>query len=88
VQVLPDELKALTIIKLKAVRTLVPTFKLVKEHPMLEELTYKQIDGIINFISAKDLTHLWNDCIEFNRKLDQTRNQNFVDVTPEFKDYV
>jgi MoaA/NifB/PqqE/SkfB family radical SAM enzyme len=88
IQVLPNELKALTIIKLKAVRILVPTFKLVKEHPMLEELTYKQIDGIINFVSAKDLTHLWNDCVEFNHKLDVTRNQNFVDVTPEFKKYV
>jgi len=88
IQVLPDELKALTIIKLKAVRTLVPTFKLVKEHPLLEELTYKQIDGIINFISAKDLTHLWNDCVEFNHKLDVTRNQSFETVTPEFKQYV
>jgi sulfatase maturation enzyme AslB (radical SAM superfamily) len=88
IQVLPDELKALTITKLNAVRTLVPTFKLVKEHPMLEELTYKQIDGIINFISAKDLTHLWNDCVEFNHKLDVTRNQSFETVTPEFKQYV
>ena len=87
IQVLPDELKALTIIKLKNVRELVPTFKLVKEHPMLEELTYKQIDGIINFILAKDNAHLWNDCIEYNRQLDVTRNQSFFDVTPEFKSY-
>jgi molybdenum cofactor biosynthesis enzyme MoaA len=86
-QVIPNELKSLAVIKLKAVRELVPTFKLVKEHPMLEALTYKQIDGIINFILAKDNTHLWNDCIEYNRRLDVTREQSFFDVTPEFKPY-
>jgi len=86
-QVIPNELKSLAVIKLKAVRELVPTFKLVKEHPMLEALTYKQIDGIINFILAKDNTHLWQDCIEYNRRLDVTRNQSFFDVTPEFKPY-
>jgi len=87
-QVLPSELKAEAITKLKAVRERVPEFNLVKQHPMLKELTYKQIDGIINFLLAKDLTHLWNDCVEFNRRLDVTRNQSFFDVTPEFKDYV
>ena len=87
-QVIPNELKSLAVIKLKAVRELVPTFKLVKEHPMLEALTYKQIDGIINFILAKDNTHLWNDCIEYNRRLDITREQSFFDVTPEFRQYV
>ena len=87
-QVIPNELKSLAVIKLKSVRELVPTFKLVKEHPMLEALTYKQIDGIINFILAKDNTHLWNDCIEFNRRLDVTREQSFFDVTPEFAPYV
>jgi MoaA/NifB/PqqE/SkfB family radical SAM enzyme len=87
-QVIPNELKSLAVIKLKAVRELVPTFKLVKEHPMLEALTYKQIDGIINFILAKDNTHLWDDCIEYNRRLDVTRQQSFFDVTPEFASYV
>jgi sulfatase maturation enzyme AslB (radical SAM superfamily) len=86
-QVIPNELKSLAVIKLKAVRELVPTFKLVKEHPMLEALTYKQIDGIINFILANDNTHLWHDCIEYNRRLDVTREQSFFDVTPEFKPY-
>jgi len=87
VQVLPIEIKELVVEKLKAVRQLVPEFKLVKQHPMLEELTHKQIDGIINFILAKDNTHLWNDCVEYNRRLDVTRDQSFFDVTPEFKPY-
>lgn len=88
VQVLPNELKALAITKLKAVRELVPEFKYVKENPILLGITLQQIDGIINFILSKNTTHLWNDCIEFNLRLDATRDQNFVDITPEFKPYV
>lgn len=87
VQVLPDELKALAVTRLRAVRELVPEFKYVKENPILLNLTLGQIDGVINFITAKNTTHLWQDCIEFNRKLDATRSQSFFDVTPEFKPY-
>lgn len=87
VQVLPHELKALAVTRLRAVRELVPEFKYVKENPILLNLTLGQIDGVINFITAKDTTHLWQDCIEFNQKLDATRNQSFFDVTPEFKPY-
>ena len=87
VQVLPDEIKALAVTRLQAVRELVPEFKYVKENPILLNLTIGQIDGAINFITAKDTTHLWQDCIKFNQKLDATRNQSFFDVTPEFKPY-
>lgn len=87
IQTLPNELKPVAIEKLKNVRKLIPTFKLVKEHPILEEITYKQIDGVINYLLAKNLTHLWSDTVEFNRRLDITRNQSFTDVTPEFKLY-
>ena len=88
IQTLPNELKVLAINKLKAVREKVPTFKLVKEHPILEQITYNQIDGVINYILAKNLNHLWSDTVEFNRRLDTTRSQSFIDVTPEFKDHV
>jgi MoaA/NifB/PqqE/SkfB family radical SAM enzyme len=87
-QVLPDELKALAVTKLKAVRELVPDFKYVKENPILLGITLGQIDGVINYIQAKDQSNLWQDCIEFNRKLDVTRDQSFFDVTPEFRNYV
>jgi MoaA/NifB/PqqE/SkfB family radical SAM enzyme len=87
-QVLPNELKALAVTKLKAVRELVPNFKHVKENPILLEITLGQIDGVINYILAKDQSSLWTDCVEFNRRLDITRNQSFTDVTPEFKPYV
>jgi MoaA/NifB/PqqE/SkfB family radical SAM enzyme len=87
-QVLPDDLKVLAVTKLKAVRELVPDFKYVKENPILLGITLGQIDGVINYILSKDQNNLWHDCIEFNRKLDATRNQSFFDVTPEFKLYV
>lgn len=88
IQTLPNQLKPVAINKLKAVRDKVPTFKLVKQFPILEELTYTQIDGVINFLLAQNLCHLWSQTVEFNHKLDVTRNQSFEIVTPEFKPYV
>jgi MoaA/NifB/PqqE/SkfB family radical SAM enzyme len=88
IQTLPAELKSVAIKKLKAVRQLVPTFNMVQKHPILEQITYKQIDGVVNYLLAHDLTHLWADTVEFNRRLDTTRQQSFTEVTPEFKPYV
>ena len=87
-QVLPAELKVLAINRLSAIRLQVPTFKYVIENPILLNLTYQQIDGIINFLNAKDQSDKWKDCLEFNRALDRTRNQCFEQVTPEFNLYV
>lgn len=87
-QVLPKELKELAIQKLEAVSLRVKDFKLIKEQPILLDLTLGQIKGIINFLNAKDQSDKWQDCIEFNRKLDISRNQSFTDVIPEFKPYV
>ena len=88
IQVLPNELKSLAIKRLYAVKERVPEFKHVKANPILLDITNKQIDGVINFITSKNTTHLWSECVEFNRKLDNTRNQSFIDVTPEFNDHV
>ena len=88
VQTLPADLKKLAVSRLELVKLKVPNFKYVKENLILLNLTLGQIQGVINFINAKDENHLWNDCIEFNRRLDQTRKQSFVTVTPEFKQYV
>lgn len=87
-QVLPKELKLLAIEKLEAVKERVKDFRLVKEQPVLLEITRNQIQGVINFLRAKDQSEKWQDCIEFNRRLDTSRNQSFLDVTPEFKPYV
>ena len=63
-------------------------FKLVKAHPMLLDLTSQQIDGIINYMRAKNQNDKWLETIEFNHKLDATRDQSFTNVTPEFLPYV
>jgi MoaA/NifB/PqqE/SkfB family radical SAM enzyme len=88
VQVLPKELKELAISRLQSVSLRIKDFKLVKENPMLLDLTIGQIQGVINFLSAKDQSHLWKECIDFNRRLDVTRDQSFIEVTSEFKNYV
>jgi hypothetical protein len=87
-QVLPQPLKMLAIARLINVQERLEEFKLIKEHPMLLELTKGQILGIQNYLLANDQSDKWHDCIDFNRKLDATRNQSFTDVTPEFKPYV
>jgi MoaA/NifB/PqqE/SkfB family radical SAM enzyme len=87
-QVLPGKLRALAIQRLQDVSYQVKDFKLVKEYPQLLEYTLGQIQDNINYLQAKDQSDKWKDCVEFNRRLDATRDQNFLDVTPEFKPYV
>jgi MoaA/NifB/PqqE/SkfB family radical SAM enzyme len=88
VQTLPRELKELAINRLENVKHRVPEFESVKKNPLLLKITLGQINGVINFIKASDQSHLWNDCIEFNHRLDKTRDQCFEEVNPEFKPYV
>lgn len=87
-QVLPVELRELAIERLKAVKFQVPEYKYVKENPILLDITLGQIDGVINFLNARDQSDKWPECVEFNRRLDATRDQSFTEVTPEFKPYV
>jgi MoaA/NifB/PqqE/SkfB family radical SAM enzyme len=87
-QVLPGPLKNLAITRLLNVQDRLSGFKLVQEHPMLLNLTRGQIQGVINYLNANDQSDKWQDCVEFNRRLDATRQQSFTDVTPEFKQYV
>ena len=88
VQVLPPNLKELAIERLEAVKLKVPDFKYVKENPILLGITLTQINGVINYINATDQSDKWQDCVAFNNKLDATRNQSFIQVTPEFEQYV
>jgi MoaA/NifB/PqqE/SkfB family radical SAM enzyme len=87
-QVLPKQLKELAVIRLEAIKLRVPEFKMIKKHPELLSYTMGQIQDNINYIRAVDQSDKWEDCVEFNRRLDKSRNQSFSDVTPEFKDYV
>lgn len=88
IQTLPPKLKALAIQRLQEVSYNIKDYKLVKQHPMLEKLTRGQIQGVINFINSNNESHRWADCVEFNHRLDKTRNQCFEDITPEFRPYV
>jgi hypothetical protein len=87
IQVLPQKLKMDAIIKLAGVYNRIGDFELVKKHPMLLSLTQNQIMGVLNYLKANNQSNKWQDCIEFNRRLDTTRNQSFFDVTPDFKNY-
>jgi len=87
-QVLPPKLRALAIQRLQEVSYRIKDFKLVKQHPQLLAYTLGQIQDNINYLNARDQSEKWQDCVEFNRRLDVTRNQSFTDVTPEFKSIV
>ena len=88
IQVLPEPLKEIAHNRLEAIKSKIPQYKMIKEHPMLLDITIGQIEGVQNFLKASDQSHLWKDCVEFNRRLDNTRDQSFEKVTPEFKEYV
>lgn len=88
-QVLPRELKELAISRLEAVAKRIWTFPNVVKFPILEKVTQQQIKDNINYLKAKDQSHLWNDFVEFNRRLDQSRHTGPLDkVVPEFKGYL
>ena len=87
-QVLPNDLKALAITKLLTVKSQIDEWEAIKQNPLLGKVTYQQIQDNINYLQAKDQSHLWKDFIEFNIKLDKSRNQSLFDVVPEFKNYV
>lgn len=82
-QVLPQDLKELAIERLDAVNNRLYTFKNIIQHPLLEKVTRQQIKDNINYLRAKDQSHLFKDFIEFNRRLDATRKQNLFEVIPE-----
>jgi hypothetical protein len=84
-QVLPLALRELAVERLQAVSLQVKDFKMVKQYPELLEYTLGQIQDNINYLQARDQSDKWKDCMDFNLKLDATREQSFFDVTPEFK---
>lgn len=87
IQVLPEHLKEQATINLNFAKMYLEDYKLIKEHPMLLDLTLKQIDGVINFMWANDLSDKWQQCINFNQALDATRNQYFFKVNSDYDDY-
>jgi len=88
-QVIPNFLKTIVINNLEQMKHKVLGYSLVKEYDIIKQVTLQQIQDNINFLEAKDMhpTH-WQDCVNFNRALDKTRNQDFLTVNPEFAPYV
>jgi len=87
-QTIHPDLKLKVIDKLEKMYSTITNYNIVKKYPILEAITKSQIKDNINFLKAKDLHHLWPDTVKFNLNLDKSRNQNFYDINPEFKNYV
>jgi sulfatase maturation enzyme AslB (radical SAM superfamily) len=87
-QVLPPELRGQAIQRLVKIKDRVADFPIMSKHPILENITKRQIDDNVNYLMARDQSHLWPDFVEFNKKLDATRGQSLLDAMPEFKPYV
>lgn len=89
IQVLPFELKSLATNRLQSVKSQLHKLKYIKDNPILEELTHTQIDGVINFLWASNQLDLWPSCVDFNHRLDLSRNSlTFEEVNPEFKSFI
>ena len=88
-QVLPQQLKDVAIQRLEKVALEVPNYDIVKKHPILLSITLQQIKDNINYLRAKDQNNLWDDFVQFNTRLDITRNQGpLKTVVKEFAPYV
>ena len=87
-QVLPPELRGEAIRRLMVVKDLVDDYPAIIKNPLLGKVTKQQITDNVNYLMAKDQSHLWPDFVEFNRRLDATRSQNLLEVYPEFRNYV
>lgn len=87
-QVLPNDLKDVAIKQLQDILLCVDTWNAVTKNPLLGVVTHQQIKDNINYLQAKDQNNLWQDFLEFNRKLDVSRNQDLFKVWPEFRQYV
>ena len=87
-QVLPQELKDLAIQRLAAVEKNLWTFDIIQQHPILEKITRQQIQDNINYLRAKDQHNLWREFLDFNTRLDHSRQQSLLMAVPEFRPYV
>jgi len=86
-QVIPQTLKEKVIAELQTIQKIFRDYPIVRSNPALVSVTERQVADNINFLK-NDLSQYWQDCINFNRALDKTRNQDFLSVNPEFAQYV
>jgi molybdenum cofactor biosynthesis enzyme MoaA len=88
-QCVPTEVKNTVVEKLEKLKTKISAYPVMSRHPQLLPFTTQQIDDNINFLKATNLSHLWPKTVEFNRRLDLTRNQGpFEKVILEYAPYI
>jgi sulfatase maturation enzyme AslB (radical SAM superfamily) len=88
-QCIPTLLKTKVIEDLQNLKKEVADFAIMKNHHQLLPITLRQIDDNINFLQGKDLHNLWKQTLEFNKRLDNTRNQGPIEkIVPEFLPYI
>jgi MoaA/NifB/PqqE/SkfB family radical SAM enzyme len=89
IQVLPKELKLLA---QDRVESFINRFDKLKNQKLygidLKEIVIPNLKETVKFMNAKDCSYAFDDFINFNKKLDSTRNSKSIfDVNPEFKQY-
>jgi hypothetical protein len=62
---------------------------LIKEQldPKIEQAALKIINSIVDFMMSEDTSDKWGWFKEYTRQLDKLRNQNIIDVVPEYEPY-
>ena len=89
IQVLPKELKLLA---QHRIESFIDRFDKLKNQTLygidLKEIVIPNLEDTIKFMNATDCSHAFSDFLEFNKKLDITRNSKSIfDINPEFKKY-
>jgi sulfatase maturation enzyme AslB (radical SAM superfamily) len=88
-QCIPNDLKNIVIDRLETLKNKVTDYPIMKTHEKILPVTLQQIDDNINFLKSTDLSSKWSDTVEFNRRLDKSRNQGPLEkIIPEFIPYV
>ena len=88
-QCVPTDLKNIVINKLEKLSNEVSAYPIMNMHPSILSVTKQQINDNINFLKGTDLSHLWPKTVEFNCRLDLTRNQGpFEKIIPEYAPYI
>jgi hypothetical protein len=89
IQTIPQELKLKVVQTLTDLKTEILEYPMVQKYPILEKHILTQLQDNINYIQANDQTNLWPDTIDFNTRLDKSRNQKpFYEITPEYKRFI
>lgn len=88
-QCVPPKLKLKIVRQLEMLKSEVVEYPIMSMHKDLLSVTLRQIQDNINFLQARDLSSKWPKTVEFNRRLDATRNQGpFEKIIPDYVPYV